>query len=168
MHGVARGHKSFLLFRSCESEFPVLTICPDFDISYKKDVLEKYNLTPSDVRKFRFPKNISLKPIEFLHEATHDLDTLINSIEFEFHHLLEQDSENEIAYKGVRYYNEHGKLNKNSNILKEIPLKNFTNWSVVYYHNLGRCYSLEVPKWIKKQQVMAIDFWYQIVRSLKD
>ena len=67
-------------FRSSIADFPSMTICPDYTVAYKTDVLAKYNVTDSDIRKFRFPKLKNLTSLEFYRMVTFELNEVLKDM----------------------------------------------------------------------------------------
>ena len=57
-----------------------MTICPDYQVAYKTDVLAKYNVTASDIRKFRFPKLTNLTTLEFFNMVTFELNEVLKDM----------------------------------------------------------------------------------------
>ena len=60
-----------------------MTICPDYQVAYKTDVLAKYNVTASDIRKFRFPKLTNLTSLEFFRMVTFELNEVLKDMYIE-------------------------------------------------------------------------------------
>ena len=59
------------------ADFPSMTICPDYGVAYKTEILSKYNVTASDIRKFRFPKLKNMTSLEFFRMVTFELDEVL-------------------------------------------------------------------------------------------
>ena len=72
-------------FSTTETEFPSFTICPDFDVAYKEDVLEKYKTSKWDMRGLRFPNTRSknLSTLQFFKMVTYNLTEIVTSMSIE-------------------------------------------------------------------------------------
>ena len=57
-----------------------MTICPDYLVAYKTDVLAKYNVTAWDIRKFRFPRLKNLTSLEFYQMVTFELNEVLKDM----------------------------------------------------------------------------------------
>ena len=60
-----------------------MTICPDYQTAYKTDVLARYNVTASDIRKFRFQRLKNLTSSEFFRMVTFDLNEVLKDMHIE-------------------------------------------------------------------------------------
>ena len=100
---------------------PSFTICPQYEGGYKKKLLQdKYELTPTDVRKFKYPKDLNNSRI-FFEEITYNITEFIRSIQ-------------------VVTSKQNFKLDSTNSYRYETFFKE-TNWL-----SFGRCFTLELPK----------------------
>ena len=100
---------------------PAFTICPQFEGGYKKNLLkEKYGLTPTDVRNFKYPKDLNNSRV-FFEEITYNISEFIKSIE------IRTSLQGNFKLEASKY--------RNGNFFEE------TNWL-----SFGRCFTLELPK----------------------
>ena len=127
-----------------------MTICPDYTVAYKTDELAKYNVTASDIRKFKFPKLENMTSLEFFREVTFDLDEVLMDMVIEAAYIIEGTrvssfyiTENwpEGEHPTERFYGHFMYLNFSE------------GWKTEYYKTFGRCYTYTIPDWIKKQRV---------------
>ena len=110
-----------LLFSTKHAGVPAFTICPQFEGGYKKKLLkEKYGLTPSDVRNFKYPKDLNNSRL-FFEEITYNISELIKSIE------IRTSLQGNFKLDATKY--------QHRNLFEE------TNWL-----SFGRCFTLELPK----------------------
>ena len=122
--------------------FPSLTICPDYDLSYKKSVLDKYGLKADDVRELRFPKNVT--PGGFYDEVTLNMDDIIDSVIIETLHTPKDASYTTFIFNDDNPYNIWPP--------EVLSIQSFA-FLTTYYLNFGKCYTMDVPLWIVALEV---------------
>ena len=109
-------------------EFPAFTVCPEFSNAFKSDVLTKDKLTPSDLRKFNYPKYVD--SAKYLEEVSYSMSELVKDITVKI-------QENPSGISSTEF------ILFSSNI-------NMLNYSDQFYHLFGRCYTFQIPLWIQK------------------
>ena len=79
--------------------FPSLTICPDYDVAYKRDILAKYNTTVKKVRNLHFPNltkhNITTR--EFFKIATFNLTEIVSKVDISTLHKFKDSNFNRLC-----------------------------------------------------------------------
>ena len=108
-------------------EFPAFTVCPEFSNAFKSDVLTKDKLTPSDLRKFNYPKYVD--SAKYLEEVSYNMTELVKDITVNVQETSGNNSTEFILFS--------------SNI-------NMLIYSDQFYHLFGRCYTFQIPLWIQK------------------
>ena len=62
--------------------FPALTVCPYFNVAYKRDILQQHGIDVSDLRNsIKFPQNLNISLANFFKEVTYSVEEIMNSIE---------------------------------------------------------------------------------------
>ena len=124
------------------AEFPTISVCPDYHVAYKSEVLEKYGVTKRDMRRYIYPETKNMSSTTFLMQATYNVTEIIKDI------IIEQkDNRNDINLIFEKVNNQ-----KDENTL---TIK--SDWFVAHdYHLLGTCYSFQIPSWIKKLKVCIL------------
>ena len=108
------------MFSSKLAGVPSFTICPQYEGGYKKKLLkDKYGLTPTDVRKFKYPKDLTNSRM-FFKEITYNISEFIESLQ---------------VVTSIQNF----KLDVTNSYKYETFFKE-TNWL-----NFGRCFTLELP-----------------------
>ena len=110
------------------AEFPVFTICPSFDKSYKRELLRQDGLSLKDMHRRNFPKDKD--SLSYLKRVTYNVSELIKSISFKLRDRKD---------RGIKYDSESDLLN---NTVESNDHSFF-----------GRCFSLTVPQEIKYLKV---------------
>jgi hypothetical protein len=73
---------TILISSTQDAIFPAITICPSYDVGYKKDKLRQYGLAANDVRNsIKFPKNLSTSLSKFFEEITYDVTDIVHYID---------------------------------------------------------------------------------------
>ena len=129
---------NFNIHSSSEVEFPEFTICTDYDHAYKN----KYGVSPSQMRNMDYPKHNNTA--ELYKSMTYEISEIINKIKIE-----------------VR----NGKY-KRLTLGFDVPVENEEMIRMNKYEwfisknrtSLGRCFSFQIPQWIKELKVI---FYYQ-------
>ena len=118
-------------------QFPTATICPDYNIAYKSDILQAYHTTASDLRNNNYPKVLNLSSYELHDLATHELSDLLDELKISTLHSFEQ--------KGSKYYKvKYGFQKQFNKETSSVPLDQ-NDWKEKRYQTLGRCFSF-VPQ----------------------
>ena len=154
-------------FSSGYHDFPVLTICRDFDFAYKQDVVtkafekvknpnkerdpkpekEELDTFLEDVRNYNFPQSEKGNEYDFFEKSTYDLEEILKNIKFETMKLSSTINEFVCDPEDCFYGKEIGEKNR---IRLE---KNHKLWNQVNNKNFGRCYSFQVPKDVSRLEV---------------
>ena len=122
---------------SSETVLPEFIICPDYYHSYKENVILKYGLNLRDMQKLKYPQNIS--DIELFEEATYNASEVLKTISIKVLSTLPNTTNQRI------FWINFDKLAIENSVNDWVKTKNWTS--------LGRCYSFQVPKWLRKLQV---------------
>ena len=110
-------------------EFPAFTICPGFSNAFKYDILKRDKLTPSDLRKFNYPKYVD--SATYLKEVCYNIFEVIKNISVTVQeNLSENDSTEFILFSS-----------------NNIKVMNYTDQ---FYHHFGRCYTFQIPSFFHK------------------
>ena len=109
-------------------EFPAFTMCPGYSIAFKSHVLKRDKLTPSDLRKFNYPKYVD--SAKYLEKISYNLSEVIKSISV----LVQETSFGNNSTEFILF---------SSNI----KMMNYTDQ---FYPKFGRCYTFQIPLWIQK------------------
>ena len=118
------------------AEFPVFTICPSFDKSYKRELIHQDGLSVKDMYYTNFPKDKD--SLAYLRKVTHNVSELIKSIQLRL--AKYEDGGLGIDFD-IKYESE-------SDLLHYIVETNERSY-------FGRCFSLIVPDEIKKLKVSS-------------
>ena len=109
-------------------EFPAFTMCPGYSIAFKSHVLKRDKLTPSDLRKFNYPKHVD--SATYLEEVCYSISEVVKNISVTVQeNSPENDSTQFILFSS------------------NIKMMNYTDQ---FYHHFGRCYTFQIPLWIQK------------------
>ena len=128
-----------------KAPFPQLTICPDYGIAYKTGILKSFNLTPSDIRNYNYPKVENMTSYEFHNLVTYEIDEVLYEMEIEVARPLLTKSE---TYK-IKYTFDN---------ISESDTKvmfDTNDWHEQRYNTFGRCYSYTTPILIQKSEVSS-------------
>ena len=129
-----------------KAEFPALTVCADYKVAYKWDVLKKYNLTPSHIRNLNFPPlSNSMTAVDFYNSVTHELEEIILDMNIKV--------ANSTPYSNYVLTNDHDHEDHITVSVKTLDLTE--DWLTLRYKTFGRCYTYCMPTRIKKQKVKA-------------
>ena len=135
--------------RSNVAKFPSITICPDYSVAYKEDVLRSYGVTAGDIRNQDFPNFTEMTSLEFYNLVTYDLNELLKDLFIKVFSVM----------PGTRYSSflitEQSATNHSTESLfgNIMRLDLSQNWKVIYYRTFGRCYTYTMPAWIKSLRV---------------
>ena len=143
-----------LQFSTTKVEFPSLTICPDYDVAYKEDILKEYKISIREIRKLRFPdtKSQNLTSLDFFKLSTHNLTEIVTSMTIK---TLKNYPPSTNFTKVTMYdVNKLGVQNDTITTMK-IPL-NERHWTSQTYLLFGRCFSFAIPKNQKQHGVSSI------------
>ena len=110
-------------------EFPAFTVCPEFSSAFKSDVLKKDKLTPSDLRKFNYPKHVD--SAKYLEKVSYNLSEVVKNISVN----VQENSSGNNSTELILF---------SSNNIKMM------NYTDQFYHLFGRCYTFQIPLWIQK------------------
>ena len=117
------------------AEFPVFKICPSFDKSYKREILQQDGLSVKDMYSRNFPKDKA--SLAYLKRVTHNVSELIKSISFKLADnkdgglVITYDSESDLDHNTKEENDGHGGY-------------------------FGHCFSLKVPQEIQNLKVCII------------
>ena len=134
-----------------KTEFPSFTICPDYDVAYKKNVLEKYKVSRSDIRKLRFPDTRNLTSYEFFKIATFNLTEIVTSATIKTLRKYPKSTN----YTKVEMYDVNNLGIQNSTITTMKVVLDEKQWSSETYLHFGRCFSYTIPEIQKQHGVSA-------------
>ena len=126
-------NKKFIILyqhSSSKEEFPVFTLCPSYQKSYKPEILNNDGLTVRDMRKFNYPKNKN--SALYYQNVTHNITELIKSIDFVVNFPNPSNNKIRISFDDDDF----------SQYIRG-------NYSPTF----GQCFSMEVPIWIKQLKV---------------
>ena len=144
---------SILYFSTNNVEFPTATVCPDYNIAYKSDILMAYNTTASDLRNSNYPKLSDLSSYELHNLATHELLDLLVELEVSTLHSFEQN--------GSKYYNlVYGFQKEAIKDTSYVPIDQ-NDWKEKRYQIVGRCFSFVPPKVLVESQIRTLDFTFK-------
>ena len=125
------------------AEFPVFTICPSYDRSYKPELLSQDGLTVKDMRNFNYPK--AKDSAMYLKRVTHNVTDLIKSITFTLANYKDEevifDSDNDLLYNTERQFNRHFGLCFTMQVPHDI--QNFKVY-FIFKNNIGFLFSFYV------------------------
>ena len=126
------------------AELPTFTICPQYAKGYKKDLIkEKYNLTVTDIRKFKYPSYLK-NSRQFFYEVTYNISEFVAAVEIttkvtlqnsKYRKLLLQIKSTNIEASDGNDY-DHEKF-----------------FRIVNWVNFGQCFTLKINEDIKKRMV---------------
>ena len=134
-------------------QFPTATICPDYNIAYKSDILQAYHTTASDLRNNNYPKVLNLSSYELHDLATHELSDLLDELKISTLHSFEQ--------KGSKYYKvKYGFQKQFNKETSSVPLDQ-NDWKEKRYQTLGRCFSFVPPKVLVDSQIRTLEFTFK-------
>ena len=122
-------------------EFPVFTVCPKYSNAFKYAILKKDKLSPSDLRKFNYPKYVD--SAKYLEKISYNLSEVIKSISV----LVQETSFGNNSTEFILF---------SSNI----KMMNYTDQ---FYHHFGRCYTFQIPLWIQKLLVNVFPIWLELL-----
>ena len=115
-----------------ESEFPAFTICPDYDVAYKSNILSQYDSNPDSMRKIQFPKSIDMSAKDFFELVTYSLEEILDSMTIR----VTDKSENNTNYISVSIES--------------------NEWKSRTYLLFGRCYTYKMSTKIRELKVRTV------------
>ena len=132
-----------------EVEFPAITICPNFDIAYKSNILQVYNSSAMDIRNLKFPgtKHENMTSLDFFQKVTHSLTDILSKLSIR----LKTKIDNKYNLFTLYDSSYHNYLKNDSNQMY-IPISD-GHWIIQNYLPFGRCFTFHVPRWLKLLQV---------------
>ena len=135
--------------------FPQVTICPDYSIAYKKEILDYFNTTPHALRGHIYPKSTLLTSYEFHDFVTYDFTDLLVEMEVSMSHVFQWKNNN---YYKMKYSSSH-KIKSTKDTIS-IPF-NTSDWIEERYNTLGRCFGYRAPEFLVDAQIRSIDFIFK-------
>ena len=135
-------------FRTQLTEFPSVTICPDYSIAYRRDVLAKFNTTVGEIRSLNFP-NLSISTSRFFDLVTQNLTEILTSLTIK---TLEKDNGSSFI-KTTMYDENIPSIFKRSSISEHFKIIDDKEWITHVYLLFGRCYSYNIPIDLKRRGV---------------
>ena len=138
-----------LKFSIAEAEFPAITICPNYEIAYKSDILNDYGISANDIRQLNFPKtkDQNLTSLEFFQKVSHSLTDIISKVTIRFKQKINKKYQLYTLYD-PNVYNE---VQNGSNVMY-VPILD-VQWMVQNHLPFGRCFTFHVPLWLQLMQV---------------
>ena len=134
------------------AEFPTITICPDYSVAYKKEILKAHNAKASDVRKYRFPETKNITTFEFYLSATYDLEELLAELTIEASNGIEGSNFTTLVFNSPQSRNPDFGKSASKKILDLNP----KDWKSQHYLIFGRCFSYDMPQWLKNLMVKIL------------
>ena len=135
--------------------FPQVTICPDYKIAYKKEILDYFNTTPHQIRSHIYPKSTLLTSYEFHDFITYDFKDLLVEMEVSMSHVFEWEGNN---YYKMKYHSSNSI--KSTKDTLSVPFDD-KDWIEERYNTLGRCFGFKAPKFLIDAQIRSIDFIFK-------
>ena len=139
-----------LKFSIAEAEFPAITICPNYEIAYKSDILETYGISAYDIRQLNFPKtkDQNLTSLEFFQKVSHSLTDIISKVSIRFKKKINSKYQLYSLYDPNAYIG----VQNGSNVM-HVPILE-GQWMVQnHFTSFGRCFTYHVPLWLQILQV---------------
>lgn len=136
--------------RTSNAEFPSLTLCPDYGVAYKESILNQYGLSPSDMRNFRFPNVSNMTSFEFYMLVTYDLNEVLEDMFIDATNYVPGTNYTRMFFSDVENLG-----HPTESIDDHVMVLNFSypQWKTQYYKTFGRCFTLDIPQWIKDTRV---------------
>ena len=135
-------------FSIAEAEFPAITICPNYEIAFKSDILKAYGSSAKDIRQLKFPKT-NLTSLEFYQKVSHSLTDIISKVSIRVKKKINREYQLYSLYD-PNVYNE---VQNGSNVMY-VPIYN-GQWIVQNWLHVGRCFTFHVPLWLQLMQVFT-------------
>ena len=133
-------------FSIAEAEFPAITICPNYEIAFKSDILKAYGSSAKDIRQLKFPKT-NLTSLEFYQKVSHSLTDIVTKVAIRF----KQKINNKYQLYTLYDPNVYTGVQNGSNVMY-VPILD-VQWMVQNHLPFGRCFTFHVPLWLQLMQV---------------
>ena len=133
-------------FSIAEAEFPAITICPNYEIAFKSDILKAYGSSAKDIRQLKFPKT-NLTSLEFYQKVSHSLTDIVTKVSIRF----KQKINNKYQLYTLYDPNVYTGVQNGSNVMY-VPILD-VQWMVQNHLPFGRCFTFHVPFWLQLMQV---------------
>jgi hypothetical protein len=140
-----------LKFSIAEAEFPAITICPNYEIAFKSDILKAYGSSAKDIRQMKFPKT-NLTSLEFYQKVSHNLTDIVTKVSIRF----KQKINNKYQLYSLYDPNVYNEVQNGSNVMY-VPIHN-GQWIVQNWLHVGRCFTFHVPLWLQLMQVQLREY----------
>ena len=134
-----------------KAKFPVGTICPNYLDAYNQTILKKYNTSADEIRQCIFPATPEITSSEFYDLVTHELQETLISVLITTKHELKRNGR---KYHKINYSFE--KPQNPKEYILYLPLDPKT-WKVQKYEAFGKCFTLNVPKFLRLSQIRSVD-----------
>ena len=137
---------------SSTATFPHLTICPDYHDAYKGDILQQYNTSAGQIRKYKFPKVPNMTTYEFYDLITLELSEVVDTIKVKVTNAINMHNKHIFT---VTYTQNPTAPEQWYNDIASLPL-NQEDWTTQRYKTFGRCYTFNIPKLILQATITKI------------
>ena len=131
--------------------FPQVTICPDYNVAYKKTFLDHFNTTASKMRNHIYPKSSEFSSYEFHNLVTFDLKELLSEMKISLTHVFHWNGS---TFYKMKYHD--GNKTESTKDTLSLPFDE-KDWIEERYNTLGRCFGYIAPDFLTNAQIKSIE-----------
>ena len=131
------------------AEFPSLTVCPDYEVAYKRQKLAKFGTNEWNMRKSIFPDlaPYNLTTREFFNMVTFNLTEIVSQLDITTSHKFNNTNATKLSIVEKELFDDMEA--KGSKTIIHIQLDN-DHWKEYHYDNFGNCYNYQIPAKYRK------------------
>ena len=137
--------------------FPSLTVCPDYDVAYKRNKLEYYGTNVNNIRNLMFPNltKFNLTTQQFFKIVTYNLTEIVSKVDISTLQTFNGSNATKLSIYDPILYEELDPTRSESVI--HVPLDD-QHWKEYSYDNFGMCYNYKIPLEHKKLGILDVAF----------
>ena len=137
--------------------FPSLTICPDYDVAYKRKELEKYGTNVKNIRNLIFPNlnKFNLTTRDFFKMVTYNLTEIVSKVDISTLQTFNGSNATKLSIYDPILYEDSDPPRSESVV--HVPLDD-QHWKEYAYDNFGMCYNYKIPLEHRKLGILDVAF----------
>ena len=137
------------------AEFPSLTVCPDFEVAYKREILTEFGTNVDNMRDLIFPNltTHNLTTGEFVDLATFNLSEIVSKLDIRTSHKLDNTNATKITIVEKDLFDVLEA--QGSKTVIHVQLDN-DHWNEYFYDNFGKCFNYQIPDKYKKLGIQDV------------
>ena len=137
------------------AEFPSLTICPDYEVAYKRELLAEFGTNVDNMRDLIFPNltSYNLTTGEFVDLVTFNLSEIVSKLDIRTAYKLDNSSATKVTIAEKELFDVLEA--QGSKTVIHVQLDN-DHWNEYFYDNFGKCFNYQIPDKYKKLGIQDV------------